>query len=233
MLDYTMPNRAKAALLTIDAQRDYFCGESPVKTADHARVLRPLARLVSGARGQGLPIFHMVRFYRPDGSNVDLCRRRMVEEGMRVLMPGSLGAELVPEVAPEDAPRLDPHLLLDGGVQHLGAREEAIYKPRWGAFYATALEARLCDLGVDTLIICGGNFTTSGRATVLEASERDFRPVLVPDAAAALTDDAQRELARVGVHLMSVDECLGWLTGQTRNGEIGTGSDEAAQGHAA
>lgn len=219
MYDYTVPERAHCALLTVDAQCDYFCGDSPVRSAGHAGVIQPLSRLVAGARDRGVPIFHMVRFYRPDGSNVDLCRRRMVEEGMRVLMPGSLGAELLPDVAPPDAPRLDAHLLLDGGVQSLGPRDEAIYKPRWGAFYATPLEQRLRNLGVNSLIVCGGNFTTSGRATVLEASERDFRPVLVSDATGALTEDAQRELARVGVHLMAADECLTWLAGEARSQE--------------
>ncbi len=49
----------------------------------------------------------------------------------------------------------------------------------------------------------------------LEASERDFRVVLVPDAAAGADETAQRELCRVGVHLLPVDDCLAWLGGGT------------------
>lgn len=211
MKEYITPDRGHAALITIDAQRDYFDRESPVKSAGCDHVREPLGRLVRGVRDAGVPIFHMVRFYRPDGSNVDLCRRRAVEEGMRVLMPGSLGAELIPDVMPDGDVRLDPYLLLDGGVQPLTDREEALYKPRWGAFFETNLEQRLHNLGVDTLVLAGSNFTTSGRATILEASERDFRIVLVPEAAGGLSDEAQQDLARIGVTLMTVDNCVHWV----------------------
>lgn len=216
MNDYITPDRNRAALVTIDAQRDYCERESPVKSSGCEQVRDPLTRLVTGVRDAGMPIFHTVRFYRPDGSNVDLCRRSAVEEGMRVLMPGSLGAELLAEMMPEDTPRLDPYLLQDGGVQTLGPREEVLYKPRWGAFYDTNLEQRLHNLGIDTLVIAGANFATSGRATVLEASERDYRVVLVPEAAGGLTEEAQQELARIGITLMTVENCVAWAEGRHR-----------------
>ncbi|RDD61659.1 cysteine hydrolase family protein [Ferruginivarius sediminum] len=219
MVDYTMPERAHTALLTVDAQRDYFAQQSPVRSTGCGQVREPLRQVVEAFREQQLPIFHLIRFYRADASNVDLCRRKAVEEGMRVLMPGSMGAELIPEVAPADCPRIDPHLLLDGGVQALADGEEAIYKPRWGGFYRTPLEERLSVLGVNTVVICGCNFATSGRATVLEASERDFRVVMVPEACAGLSDEGQRELCRVGVHLMRVDQCQGWIAGRKNPGQ--------------
>lgn len=219
MMDYTMPERAHAALVTVDAQRDYCTRESPVRSAGCEQAREPLRRIVEGFRERDFPIFHLLRFYRPDASNVDLCRRKAVEEGMRVLMPGSMGAELLPEIAPPECPRIDPHLLLDGGIQTLCNGEIAIYKPRWGGFYRTPLEERLTALGVNTVVICGCNFATSGRATVLEASERDFRVVMVPEAFAGLSDEAQRELCRVGVHLMNVEQCLGWIAGQKRPGQ--------------
>jgi nicotinamidase-related amidase len=216
MNDYITPQRAHAALLTVDAQRDYIDPESPVKSAGASHALEPLRRLVHGVREAGLPIFHAVRFYKPDGSNVDLARRRAVEEGMRVLMPGSRGADLIPEVVPESAPRLDPHLLQDGGIQQLGRLEEVLYKPRWGAFYRTSLEQRLHNIGVNTLIVVGANFATSGRATVLEASERDFRVVMVPEASSGLRDTGANDMARIGVNLMHLDDCLAWTDGRQR-----------------
>ncbi|WP_200342213.1 cysteine hydrolase family protein [Rhodovibrio sodomensis] len=216
MNDYITPQRAHAALLTVDAQRDYIDPDSPVKSAGANHTLEPLRRLVHGVREASLPIFHAVRFYKPDGSNVDLARRRAVEEGMRVLMPGSRGADLIPEVAPESAPRLDPHLLQDGGIQELGRREEVLYKPRWGAFYRTSLEQRLHNIGVNTLIVVGANFATSGRATVLEASERDFRVVMVPEASSGLRDTGANDMARIGVNLMHLDDCLAWTDGRQR-----------------
>jgi hypothetical protein len=40
--------------------------------------------------------------YRPDGSNVDVCRRRNVTEGMRLVIANSEGAEIAPGLGPSD-----------------------------------------------------------------------------------------------------------------------------------
>jgi nicotinamidase-related amidase len=63
-------------------------------------------------------------------------------------------------------------------------------------------------------VICGCNFPTAARATVYEASERDFRVVLVADALCGATEDGLTELGRMGVHLMRTRNCLDWLTGK-------------------
>lgn len=216
MAEYTAPERARAALLTIGAQRDCTLAGSPVHSASVGGVLPALRVVAEAFRTQGAPIVHAVRLYRPDGTNVDLCRREAVEEGLRVLMPGSLGAELVDPLKPAPDVRLDPPLLLDGQFQELAAREWALYKPRWGAFYGTGLEAHLRDLGVTTLVICGCNFRTAVRATIFEASARDFRIVVVPDAISGATEDGLAELGRMGVYLVNSDCCAAWLTGRGR-----------------
>ena len=96
-----------------------------------------------------------------------------------------------------------------------GEAEWAFYRPRWGAFHDTALEARLRALGVNTLVVCGFNFTTAMRATIYEASARDFRIVLVSDAVGNASEAAVQEMARIGVYLMPSDCCLDWLAGAT------------------
>lgn len=169
--------------------------------------------LVKGFRDFELPIVHCVRLYRPDGSNVDICRRQMVEEGLRVLMPGTKGAELAADIAPKDAPRLAHEALLAGEFQELGPKEWAMYRPRWGAFHGTGLEAHLRNLGVNTLVICGFNFTTSGRATIYEGGARDFRVVLISDAISNASEESLMELGRIGVYQMDVSHCLSWLHG--------------------
>ena len=186
---------------------------SPYRAAGIRRVRPVLRRLAQGFRGQGARLFHAVRLYRPDGSNVDACRRQAVEEGLRVFMPGTLGAELLDEVKPEAGVRLDPSGLLSGRFQALGPDEWAFYRPRWGAFHGTTLEARLEQLGVTTLVICGFNFCTAMRATIYEASARDFRIVLVTDAVGDATEADFGELCRIGVYLMTAESCLDWLAG--------------------
>ena len=174
-------------------------------------MLPRLARLTTAFRNLNLPIYHSIRLYRADGTNVDLCRREMVEEGARVLMPGSLGSELGDEIRPNGSERLDPTVLLDGKPQKLGPKEQVVFRPRWGAFHQTVLEDSLRANGVNTLVLCGLNFVTGTRASVFEASARDFRLVLICDATCGANDQALSELGRMGVHLMATDTCIKWL----------------------
>ena len=211
MPNYTAPDRSRIALLTINAQRDFTLPGSPLRAHGSGCAVPVMRDLVGVFRAQGLPIFHAVRLYRPDGSNVDSFRRQAVEEGMRVLMPGSFGVELLDEIKPECGARLDPGRLFDGQLQKIGPREWVLYKPRWGAFYGTSLEASLRDEAVNTLVVCGCNFATSGRATIYEAGARDFRVVLVPDAMTGTSEDAICELGRIGIYLKDAECCFTWM----------------------
>ncbi len=215
MANYCVPDKGRAALLTISAQEDFVRPGSPYKASGIRRVRPALRRMVEGFRAQGAPVLHSVRLYLPDGSNVDACRRQAVEEGLRVFMPGTLGAELLDEIKPESSVRLDPECLLNGRFQKLGPGEWAFYRPRWGAFHETHLEARLKDLGVSTLVICGFSFATAMRATIYEASARDFRIILVSDAVGNATDEGVRELGRIGLYLMTAESCVHWLGGSS------------------
>jgi len=87
-----------------------------------------------------------------------------------------------------------------------------MYKPRWSAFYQTPLEDHLKGQGVTTLVICGCKFPNGPLASVYAASNRDFRIVLATDALSCSNDVTQAELARMGVYLMTSDQCLAWLS---------------------
>lgn len=212
MPDFTAPERGRVALLTVNAQRDFTNPGSPLRARGSDRARSVLQPLVAGARGVGVPIVHAVRLYRPDASNVDIFRRQAVREGLRILMPGTSGAELIDEVRPSPKVRLDAAELLTGGTQTIGANEWALYKPRWGAFHDTRLEAHLRARNVSTVIVCGFNFSTSVRATIYEAGARDFRTVVVSDALSGASEDALMELGRIGVYLMPSAACLDWLS---------------------
>src|SRR5690606_39382917 len=115
-----------------------------------------------------------------------------------------------------EPPELDDRLLLDGGIQHLGPNEFALYKPRWGAFYDTPLDTHLRGLGVSTLVFAGCNFPNCPRTSIYEASERDYRTVLAVDAVSGAYDRGLAELAGIGVHLLTVDEIEASLGGSAR-----------------
>lgn len=204
---YTAPNFARSALLTIDVQRDFSVPNAPAYVDGTDAVLAPLQRVVEAFREQRRPIVHVVRLYRPDGGNVDACRRRDIEDGARVVAPGTEGAELVDALKPTPETKLDAESLLDGQLQSLGDREWALYKPRWGAFFQTRLEEFLREKGINTVVVTGCNFPNCPRTTVYEASERDFRIVMIPEAVSGTYDRGLEELENIGVRLMSVGQC--------------------------
>jgi nicotinamidase-related amidase len=222
--DYTAPDFQAAALITIDTQRDVLDGGQFEITGTSA-ALGAMRLLAHTFRSADRPIVHIVRLYEPDGSNADLCRRQMVQNGMQALTPGSHGSQIAVELLPEPGVELDAQLLLAGGVQRLGPGEVAIYKPRWGAFYGTPLEEHLREQGVTTLVFCGCNFPNCPRTSMYEASERDFRIVLAQDAISGLYERGERELAGIGVHLISAREVAGALMATTREA-IPTGRGE-------
>ncbi len=204
-LSYTTPDFSSMALITVDTQRDTLDG-GPLEIPGTSAILPRLQRLLRTFRTVRMHVVHMVRLYKEDGSNVDLCRRSMVERGAAILRPGSSGAELAAELLPEPSTRLDAELLLSGRTQQIASREVIVYKPRWGAFYGTPLEAYLQDLGVSSLAFAGCNFPNCPRTSIYEASERDFRIVLVEDAVSGLYERAKQELSGIGVRLMNAGE---------------------------
>ena len=212
MSDYTLPQRDRVALITNELQRDYIEEGSPISSQSTRQSARQAAGIVRAFREQGLPILHGVRFFLPDGSNVEPCRRQAVEESMRVLMPGTRGADLLEDIQLPGERRLAVHTLLDGEIQELSRSEYAFYKPRWGAFYRTPLDAMLQQWGVNTLVLVGSDFQRGVQATVYEACARDYRVVVIPEAAGNdEPEEALNELGRLGVYLMSETATQNWL----------------------
>ncbi len=72
---------------------------------------------------------------------------------------------------------------------------------RWGAFFGTALDDHLRDNDVDIVVVAGCNFPNCPRTTLYQASERDYRIMLVDDAASGLDERGRVEMAHIGVTL--------------------------------
>ena len=208
---YTQPRSESAALLTIDVQNDFTRPDAPATVEGTAEVVPQLQRLVAAFRAAGAPIVHVVRLYEPDGSNVDICRKAHVEDGAEIVRPDTDGAELVEALKPSQDVRLESQLLLDGEFQAIGTREWAMYKPRWSAFFRTALDDFLTTRSVDTLVVCGCNFPNCPRTTIYEASERDYRLVFVPDATSGVYERGLEELANVGVRNWDTAVTVEWI----------------------
>ncbi|MDO9508032.1 MAG: isochorismatase family cysteine hydrolase [Thermovirgaceae bacterium] len=207
MDEWTRPDPSRMALLTIDVQREFQPG-SPSGRLENAMAV-PAASMVARAfREAAIPIVHIVRLYLPDASNADLCRRSRILSGDPLLVPGSDSSQIAPQLLPDPSIRLDHELLLSGSIQRIGPAESIIYKPRFGAFFQTPLNELLNNLGINTLVITGSNYPNCPRATIFEASERDFRIAAVRDAISLLEDSGVRELEAIGVLCIDSPEAV-------------------------
>ena len=74
-----------------------------------------MVELVVAYRSTALPIVHVVRLY--DGADVDLVRRAAVRAGMRMVRPGSPGAQIAPQLRPNPDLTLDSDALLAGSCR--------------------------------------------------------------------------------------------------------------------
>lgn len=139
---------------------------------------------------------------------MDLCRRKVIEDGLNFVVPDSNGAELVREIKPMNSPRLNGDLLPSSWFQSLGDYDWVMYKPRWGAFYQTQLEEFLVERGIDTLIFTGCNFPNCPRTSMYEASERDFKVVMTADAISGVYDQGNQEqlysTMKTGQHMSKI-----------------------------
>lgn len=204
--DYLDVDWTSSALIVVDFQRDLTDeGNHPIPgTSDVAPAVR---HLVQTYRLVGRPIVHVVRLYPPGSSDVDLLRREAVEAGTRFLAPGTHGSEIVEGVLPDDTP-LDTGRLLAGAPQHVGGDEVVMFKPRWSAFHRTDLHAWLTDRAVTSVVVAGCNLPNCPRATLFDASNRDYRAALVVDAVSQATPERLADLRLIGVSLVTTaDVC--------------------------
>ena len=99
MNKYTAPEWEKSALVTIDTQCDTLDGQA-FEIPGTSAILPRMAELLAAYRRAARPIVHIVRIYQSDGANVDPCRRELIEEGIPLLLAGSPGCQLAPELLP-------------------------------------------------------------------------------------------------------------------------------------
>ena len=88
---YTRPLPDSAALVLIDVQRDFYADDAPLPIEGTKAAIPAMASLVTEFRDRAMPIVHVVRLYRPDGSNADMVRKQAIERGARYAVPGSAG----------------------------------------------------------------------------------------------------------------------------------------------
>lgn len=209
---WTQPDFDHVALLTIDVQMDTLDGQA-FEIPGTSEALPRIQRLCDAFRAQGRPLVHVLRLYRPDGSNAELCRREPLARGERFFLCGAEGRLVAPQLLPAHADAPNDECLLAGQLQVIGKSEYYCYKPRWGAFYGSGLEDHLRGLSINTVIIVGCNYPNCVRASVYEASARDFRVVAIKDGISNFSTYGWQELESIGINILTTDECTAGLEG--------------------
>jgi maleamate amidohydrolase len=159
-------------LLVIDVTRAFTEPDRPLGS-DCTDLLEQVNTLIRAARAGDIPVMATrVAYDRPDLSDAGMWAKKigrlddLVDGGEAVLM--------------------DPRLEVTG-------EDPVLTKKYASCFFGTDLASRLTAAGVDTLVIAG--LSTSGcvRATVVDAIQHGFRPIVVEDAVGDRWAEAHRQ----------------------------------------
>jgi nicotinamidase-related amidase len=185
----------KPALLIIDMQNDFVLDGKPLKVAGARAVIPKIHAVLSAFREHHLPVFHILRVHRADGSDVEITRKELFARSP-FAVEGTHGAEVIDELAP-----------LTG--------EYILTKTRMSAFIGTELDLMLRTLGVSTLFICGIQTPNCIRTTVFDGIAYNYPVVLIEDATGASTEEVHqanvRDIRNIGVRIVKAADIPGIL----------------------
>jgi nicotinamidase-related amidase len=180
--------RDRTALLIIDMQEDIVGMRESTQ-----RTVQPLRRVLDAFRKKGLPVFHVIRTYRRDWSDVELPRiAEFQERGPRVI-ENTPGARIVSQLAPR-------------------AGEFVVVKKRWSGFFMTELPLLLNRLGVRSVVIGGTQTPNCVRSTAFDAISHDLETTVLTDGTSAATPQIHEsnllDMKNIGIRLLSCEEAV-------------------------
>lgn len=171
-------------LIIVDMQNDFVMPGSPIRVAGAKATLPAITKALKAFRAAGLPVFHVVREYRPDGSDIEITRLENFLERSKTVVPGTEGCAIVDELKP-----------IPG--------EYRIVKNRFSAFMNTELDFMLRRLNVNHLVVCGTQYPSCIRCTVFDAVCYGYNVTLLTDATSAQTPEIAesnvRDIQEIGV----------------------------------
>ena len=183
----------KPALLIIDMQKDFVLPGAPAMIHGALATVPRIKEVLEWFRAKRDPVFHIVREYRADGSDIEISRREAFLAGPPYAVPGTEGVEIIDELAP-----------ITG--------EYRVVKPRFSAFFGTELELILKRLGVESVVVCGTQYPNCIRATAFDALSYGYPTTVITDATSAadlaVAKSNIRDMENVGIRCISLDELM-------------------------
>jgi len=185
----------RPALLIIDMQNDFVLEGRPLRVAQGRAVVPKILEVLTLFREKKLPVFHILRVHRKDGSDVEIIRQDRFRD-QPFAVEGTHGAAVVDELSP-----------LPG--------EYVIPKIRMSAFIGTELDLMLRNLSVTDLVVTGIQTPNCIRTTVFDAIAYNYPVVLVDDAVGAQDNGIHsanvRDMANIGVRILKARDLAGIL----------------------
>ena len=178
----------KTALLIIDMQEDMVAARESTK-----RTVPALKTVLEAFRKRGLPVFHIIRTYRRDWSDVELPRvREFTEKGPRVI-ENTPGARIVSPLSPRQG-------------------EFVVVKKRWSGFFMTELPLLLTRMGVKAVVIGGTQTPNCIRSTAFDAVSYDLDTTVLSDGTSAATPEIHEanllDMGNIGVRVQTCGEVV-------------------------
>jgi len=181
------------ALLIVDMQNDFALPGAPQCVAGAMAIIPNLKKVLNHFRNCSLPVFHVVREYRADGSDIEATRRDEFLTNQRYCVPETKGCDVVDELKPTKG-------------------EYRIVKNRFSGFMNTELDLILRRLNVSNIVVCGIQYPNCIRATIFDGVALGYSVTLVTDATGAQTEEVAKaniyDISNIGVICMATDQFL-------------------------
>ncbi|QKE42224.1 MAG: cysteine hydrolase [Ferrovum myxofaciens] len=172
-------------------QNDFVLPSAPAVVHGALATVPRIKAVLEWFRAKCYPVFHIVREYRVDGSDIEISRREAFLAGPPYAVPGTKGVEIIDVLSP-----------ITG--------EYRVVKPRFSAFFGTELELILRRLGVDSVVVCGTQYPNCIRATAFDALSYGYPTTVITDAtsasALAVAKSNIRDMEGIGIRCVSFDE---------------------------
>ena len=186
----------KTAFLIVDMQKDFCLPGAPFEVYGAMKVSEKIKEALEACREHALPVVHVFRYYRADGSDVELTRYGGFVKAGTSLVRGTESAEILDDLKPVDG-------------------EYLVVKQRWSAFFQTELDLLLRRLGVDQVVVTGVQTPNCIRGTVWDANSLDYEVIVLTDGTGAKTDAVHEanllDMKNIGIQLMTTEEFVNSL----------------------
>ena len=188
-----MTDKGPVALLIIDMQNDFVLPGAPLYVAGALETVGRIRSLLDWFRKERLPVIHVNREHRLDGSDVEITRRAWFKETGGFVVPGTPGCEVV------------------DGLRPL-AGEHRIVKTRFSGFFRTELDALLRRLGVRRIVLSGTQLPNCVRQTAVDGLSLDYHVIVPRDACSSQTPEIHEanllDLENMGIPCPAVKRFL-------------------------